>query len=372
MSYICLPPGGGVKRVLFLNNYSMSQAMQGWKAGTYPGHHLWGVTGLEAHGFEALVPPFSGLPRLNRLMTRYLPDSWGDCDQQVRAALRLDYDIVYSACQFTTGLLARLRNVGLFRKPIVALLHHAMADDASSRAFLRGHDHLLCLNRRVHDQLVEVFRVPKERAELVEWGPELEFYRAAPGDAGLESAVVVSIGKTARDHDTLAAALQGSPLTSLVVGTPPTQVAVPAAMKVVPVYEHSPHMPYREVVRLCHGARIIAIPLIASCGLTGLTSLFDAMAVGRPVVITRNPFIDIDVEAEGLGFSVEPGDVAGWRRAMDTLAGDATLCREMGSRARALAERRYNIGRFTTQLAGALTRVRSAGGAMPRHSSPGR
>jgi phosphoribosylcarboxyaminoimidazole (NCAIR) mutase len=66
---------------------------------------------------------------------------------------------------------------------------------------------------------------------------------------------------------------------------------------------------YPEMMAAYLTARVIAIPLEKSdVSLAGLTSLVDAMAIGRPVIMTRNPFIDLDIEAQGIGRWVEPGD----------------------------------------------------------------
>jgi hypothetical protein len=39
----------------------------------------------------------------------------------------------------------------------------------------------------------------------------------------------------------------------------------------------------------------------------------DAIGMGKPVIMTRHPLIDIDIEAKG-GIWVNPGDVEGGRR----------------------------------------------------------
>jgi glycosyltransferase involved in cell wall biosynthesis len=74
------------------------------------------------------------------------------------------------------------------------------------------------------------------------------------------------------------------------------------------------------------------------------------MAMGRAVVITRNPLFDIDVDQEGIGLVVEPGDVEGWRRALDWLVAHPDEVAEMGARGRRLCEERYNLETFSRVL----------------------
>jgi glycosyltransferase involved in cell wall biosynthesis len=343
-------------KVLLLNNYPMADAMRGWRDGAYPGHHLWGAAGLREHGFDVVIPPWAGIPRIAAFLKPRVPVEWGDCDQQLRAALRLDCDVIYSACQYASGLLARLRTRGLLRKPVVALVHHALGTDEPTRAFVAGHTRLPCLSGRVRDQLRGTFAVPEERARLLDWGPELRFYDALPdGPPDAPGALVVSAGKSFRDHDTLATAAAEEGIATLVVGTAPARAPASPFVRVNAVGEGCPNVPYPEVLRLCRAARVLAIPLLDTSGLAGLTSLLDALALGKPVVMTRNPWVDLDVAAEGIGLWVDPGDVAGWRRALRELSSDEARCREMGARARALAEKRYNLDAFTAQLARELS-----------------
>ncbi|WP_242394199.1 glycosyltransferase [Anaeromyxobacter oryzisoli] len=344
-------------RVLLLNNYPMESALRGWRAGTYPGHHLWGAAGLDEHGFDVVIPPYTGLPRLTRFLEPHTPKTWGDLDQQLRAWLQIDCDVIYSACQYTSGLLARLHTRRLLRTPVVALAHHEIAHDRAGEAFVAGHTRLLCLSREVQALLAGRFAVPEERTRVLDWGPELRFYgEPTQGNDELPAEpLIVSVGKSFRDHDTLASAADAEGLSTLVAGTPPRPPFASKHVRVMPVYEAGPHIPYPEVLRLCRGARVLAIPLVNTPGLAGLTSLVDALGLGKPVIMTRNRLVDIDVEAEGIGLWVEPGDVAGWRDALRTLASDEPRCREMGRRARELAERRYNQDTFTEQLAHELS-----------------
>jgi glycosyltransferase involved in cell wall biosynthesis len=73
--------------------------------------------------------------------------------------------------------------------------------------------------------------------------------------------------------------------------------------------------------------------------------------------MTRNPLVDIDLEALGAGILVDPYDVAAWRRALERLIADPSLTREMGRRARRAAEDHLNLRRFAGDLAAVLRTV---------------
>jgi glycosyltransferase involved in cell wall biosynthesis len=100
-------------------------------------------------------------------------------------------------------------------------------------------------------------------------------------------------------------------------------------------------------------ASVVAIPM-ATDRLLGLTELADALALGKPVVVTRSEFLDVDVEAIGCGRFVEPGDVEGWAAALSELMGDTDLRRRMGAAARDYAESSCNERMFGEIVVAAL------------------
>jgi glycosyltransferase involved in cell wall biosynthesis len=73
--------------------------------------------------------------------------------------------------------------------------------------------------------------------------------------------------------------------------------------------------------------------------------------------MTRNAHIDIDIEGEGIGIWVEPGDEEAWRRSLRYLQQNRDTAAAMGRRARALLQERYHIDRFAAQLTAHLERV---------------
>ena len=130
-------------------------------------------------------------------------------------------------------------------------------------------------------------------------------------------------GGAARDHRTLLEALD---VPAIVYLREPMPHHPRVTTKIIgPVG----HLDYSQVIQDLKRASVVAIPL-AGTGLVGFTELLDALALGKPIVMTRNEHFS--PEEVGCGVSVAPGDVAGWRRAL------ASVTPEMGGRARAFAE----------------------------------
>ena len=118
---------------------------------------------------------------------------------------------------------------------------------------------------------------------------------------------------------------------------------------------------YAEMMAAHLDARVIAIPLDDNqVSLAGLTSLVDARAIGRPVVITRNRLIDLDVEAEGIGRWVAHEYIGGWAEALRWFEQNPEASQAIRRRARALADgpdgnRRLSPG-TSTAAAGVVVR----------------
>ena len=69
--------------------------------------------------------------------------------------------------------------------------------------------------------------------------------------------------------------------------------------------------------------------------------LFEAMMLGKPFLVARGTNMDRIAEEEGFGILVKYGDKDDLIRALDKLAGDVQLRKELGKRARLAYEKKY-------------------------------
>ena len=104
-------------------------------------------------------------------------------------------------------------------------------------------------------------------------------------------------------------------------------------------------------------AAVVAIPLVDPYPLQGLTELADAIACARPVIVTRAPYFDLDVEAIGCGWWVDEGDVEGWTATIEQALADRARLREMGQAGRRWAERNWNARIFADGVERVLAEV---------------
>ena len=332
----------GCIRIAVLNDYSMTEALRLVKQGQYPAHHTWGASHFERLGSKAIVPAFRGA------------GLWGSLRTQIQVYWRQrEIDVVYAACQSETWLLARLRYLGLFRCPIVAVIHHPIQGRLrGGRMFVKGHDRLLFLSQRACEDALDDWPDVKRQSEVISWGVDLDFYDQQdhwPHPYG--QAYFVSAGKANRDHQTLVDCAGAGQHKTLIVCSADTRPSVIDADWVTVVGDRSGHaLTYGQLTSVYRSARAIVIPLAHVVGLAGLTSLLDAIACGRPVIMTRNALIDVDIEALGFGVWVPVGDREALGQAMRRLADDDELVTAMGAKARAFAEQQYLYETFSKQV----------------------
>ncbi|MBD0270059.1 MAG: glycosyltransferase, partial [Cyanobacteria bacterium Co-bin8] len=82
----------------------------------------------------------------------------------------------------------------------------------------------------------------------------------------------------------------------------------------------------------------------------GLSSLLEAMCMGRAVIATENKDMAFDLEKEKIGLTVPHKDVLAWRQAVQYLLDHPEETQEMGLRGRYLAEKKYNLTNFTQKV----------------------
>jgi glycosyltransferase involved in cell wall biosynthesis len=84
----------------------------------------------------------------------------------------------------------------------------------------------------------------------------------------------------------------------------------------------------------------------------GFTNLIEAMAMARPVILTKTGAVpsEIDVESMECGLHVPPEDPDALAAAINELVGNPSRAKAMGETGRRLAEQNYNMGRFSEQL----------------------
>ena len=346
-----------------LNNYPLRKMWESSERGLVPRQHLWGVDALVAAGHDVAIAPFH--ERHERDLFDVLSERsrrvLGHLDQEAYALRRMAAaDVLYCADQNGLAGVALARDL-LPATRMVSVVHHPVGG-AVRRIASSRQDVLVCLSEVLAEELNR--RLPRGRAHIVNlpWGPDLGCPLYRPRG---ESFGVVSAGKSNRDLSTLATALKISGAQGVVYDlgrelpeAPNDRVRLIRPGDIDRVDPDAPgqYLAARALNDIA-AASVVAVPIRDSGRLTGLTEVADAIALGKPVIVSRSPYFPFDIEAVGCGIWVEGGDPSGWARAISELTSDDTARREMGRAGRQFAERHWNYERFCEGLCGVISRL---------------
>ncbi len=130
------------------------------------------------------------------------------------------------------------------------------------------------------------------------------------------------------------------------------QGRVPANVRVD--YQLSP----RALRDLYAGARFVVVPLHDVDSDCGMTTITEALAMGKALIVTATRG-QVDVVRDGEhGLYVPPGDATALRSAIEYLLANPGVVDRMGRAGRALAESRHSLDRHVQRLGALLTRSR--------------
>lgn len=342
------------KRFVLANTYPMDEAYRLWQQGTYPEHHLWGVSRLSG-AYDVSYAPIAAKSGAEGFLRRV------GLTRNVRSQLLCAWkyrhaDWFYGGSFGIVRALAILHRIGFFRPRIAALLHHRHAGNAIDRFALRGVDVLLCLSDLARKDVQAHCPELDGRLHLLGWAVDIGFYDRwkSKEEAGKPPVMqVIAAGKDHRDYETLVSGVtlcETELHLDVYCSSDVSPRTVDSRVRVAEAGTGQNVISMQELVALYSHADVIAIPLVAADRVAGLTSLLDALALGKPVVMTRNPGVDIDIAAIGCGIWIDTGDRNGWAAALTYLAEHPEERQAMGRRARAYAERELDLAKYGARI----------------------
>ena len=348
-------------KVYFYHTQNIQYCLSRMQQGEFPSHFLYGACHLSSSGID-VVYHRSPSKEMSRLKTA-LYTAW-----QVLTC-REHIDAVYATHYKGLELLILLRAIGIFRKPIVVWHHQPIVTPKSKlrewggRLFYRGMDRLIFFSQKLVDDSLHSPKANPKRMVVGHWGADLDFYDRMRNQEKDARFVFIATGKEQRDQHTLIEAFNrtGLPL-KLYIGINPDPTVPNPNLDAVRSYKPAANIDVREICGLLPyeialdvaKAQCVAICCKHTRYTAGLTTVVEALALGLPMVCSRNPQIPIDFDREGCGISVEYGDVEGWQRATSYLASHPDEARRMGERGRQIAEERFNDRQCASEVAAVL------------------
>jgi hypothetical protein len=330
----------------------LAEAREEVAAARMPGQYLWGTDELSRAGYDLDVASW-GRHSWAKEASKRMRFGLGDLHQERSVlALRRPGSVLYSFDAGSLHGLAFARAGRLLRNPLLTLCHPEVRQNRVDRVAYRAISVAMCLSRRTQDELCRRHGRPAELTPFAPWGPDLSspLYVSRPEDG-----VVLATGKSNRDNVTLARALAGTDLHGRIYGAQPSDVPPATNVEFVdPRAAGRASFPHVVPLQDAQSCSVMAISVRDPERLTGLSELNHALALGKPIVMTRSPYLDLDIEAIGCGVLVEANDVQGWRDALVGLMSDPRSRTTMGQRGRAYAEEYWNAQLFGASVRAAV------------------
>ena len=167
---------------------------------------------------------------------------------------------------------------------------------------------------------------------------------------------VLSSGRSYRDYETLARAIEGTEVNVRVSGRPFNLAGVdlPRNMKATGWLEEHEFMDY------LYECSFYVVPLKPITFAGGDSSVLQAMSFGRAVVATRAPSTETYLEDGRTGLLVESGDVQGMRQAILRLWQNPEEASRMGKEARKRFEENHTIDKLAQRVYDVALEARGA------------
>ncbi len=331
---------GGGRTVYFYHTQDTMRIVREWKKGKFPAHFLYGALQLEQYGFDVI---WHDQIHVYKRVQDTVKATWKIL------TCRRHYDVLYAT--HTRGIepIILLHAIGLYRRRIVVWHHQPIVKakswlrEALARLFYKGMDHMIFFSEKLIRDSIKSAKADPARMSMVHWGADLAFYDSLRPD-GESPCPFISTGKELRDYRTLTEAFNHTGA-ALTLYTQKEQQGTFTNLEIkdnIDLNFGTRLMPY-ELSLLVAQSECVCICCKPSNYTVGLTTVVEAMALGKPILCTRNLQMPMDLEAEGCGIWLEPYDREGWERAIRYITGHPEEAREMGRKGRLLAEKYYNV-----------------------------
>lgn len=278
----------------------------------------------------------------------------------IRSNLRVTRacDFVYMTYLYEQPLIlmAFLKSLGFYRKrKIIAISHKRLKTGKNVlegfiyRLVYKHIDMFFFHSQQNLDDSVELGLTKRSKAKFFYWGDDLSFvdrtYKMSMGD------FFISTGRENRDFDLM---IRAFVKTNAQLELYTNRINYGNNYEDLEEYQNKyPNVDIRFVDKsndttICLAqrtaeCRCVMIPLMKDqinyC--VGLTSIIEAMAMGKPIISSPNPYSPVDIAKEKIGLVADSEEE--WIAAINYMQDHPAEAEAMGQRARRMAEQYYNV-----------------------------
>lgn len=339
-------------RALYLFNNIRTGALEKITKGEESDDHFFGMLRLPRYGVEAsyieieqYVPKFVARMLRNILNIYFV--------HLVLFWKFLSYDVVFTSTAFGSQLVHTLLHI---RRPQWVMYDFSILGLIGEGKTLRQKlfrwmtsraGGIITLSEQEAEALKSYFPHMIERIQYIPFGADLSFFkpRSVP-----EEHQVFTVGLAPdRDYGTLFTATNGLGVEVVV-----TRSRTIDEMKSLPSYVRAHFFSSKELLEEYAKSKIVVLPLDIQGGLnnaSGCSTLVEAMAMGKAVIVTRTPTTEAYVTHGINGMLVDPKDIDGLRTAIHDLLMNDEKRKTLGKNARAFVENTCDAEKTAQKMA---------------------
>jgi glycosyltransferase involved in cell wall biosynthesis len=220
-------------------------------------------------------------------------------------------------------------------------------------------DHVVVYASAQQRFAVEVLAYPPERVLLTSFMVDTTFWRPERVTAALrERPMICAVGQELRDYPTLVDAVRALDVDAVIAAASPwSKRADSSAGLDIPPNVDVRGFNLFDLRQLYADASFVVVPLVETDFQAGITTILEAMAMGKAVVCTRTTGqTDVVIDGEN-GVYVPPGDVEALRAAIERLLADPVTATARGEAGRRWVREHADIDVYTARLAAAVRAV---------------
>jgi glycosyltransferase involved in cell wall biosynthesis len=271
------------------------------------------------------------------------------------------YDVIFSNGENVSVPLAAMLAMRP-RRPRHVLIGHRLSAPKKKvflKALRSGFDAVFVYAEAQKTYAERVLGIPASRLHLIPFHADTRFYYPM-AEARVEQRIS-SAGLELRDYPTLIEAVRGLDVdVRLAAASPWSKRKNETENRELPPNVSARGYGYRELRDLYASSRFVVVPLYDTDFQAGVTTILEAMAMGKAVIVSRTRG-QRDVIRDGInGIYVPPGDAEALRRAITDLLAAPGRAAELGANARRTIESEMSLDRWTERIADVVREAAAA------------
>jgi glycosyltransferase involved in cell wall biosynthesis len=268
------------------------------------------------------------------------------------------YDAIFSNGENISIPLAALLKIRS-RRPAHVLIGHRLSAPKKKLLLQMLHPQMDAIFLYAQPQktyVQDVLGIPADKLHLIAFHADTRFFHPMP-EVKVENRIS-SAGLELRDYPTLIEAVRGLDVdVRLAAASPWSKRKNETENRELPANVNARGYGYRDLRDLYASSRFVVVPLYDTDFQAGVTTILEAMAMGKAVIVSRTRG-QRDVIQDGVnGIYVPPGDAPALRRAITDLLASPQRAAELGANARRTIESEMSLDLWADRIAGVVRHV---------------